>query len=134
MSPEKESALIESFPMLYRGVEEGPRACLMCFGFECDDGWYNLIFELSRQICEMSPMTKAMQVKEKFGTLRFYVDGAAESVVFDIIDEFEKCSGNICETCGAPGGLKFRGYWLKTLCDTHAKEVGFGNATRNSMD
>lgn len=132
MSPEKESALIESFPMLYRGVDEGPMSCLICFGMECDDGWFDLIFELSRQICEMSPMTKAMQVKEKFGALRFYVSGG-ESVIFDIIDQFEECSVRICEVCGAPG--KTRGMsWLKTLCDKHAKEMGYSNATRNPMD
>jgi hypothetical protein len=103
MSPEKTEDLFNRYPMLYRGKDEGLQNNLMAFGFECGDGWFDLIDELSRQICELSPMTKAFQVKEKYGTLRFYVDGG-ESVVFDIIDDFEECSGKICEECGAPKG------------------------------
>lgn len=118
MSPGKDAALMEAFPMLYRGADEGPQKNLMCFGFECGDGWYDLIFELSRQISELSPMTKAFQVKEKFGTLRFYVDTALDPV-FDIINDFEDCSGKICEECGEPGKIN-GGPWIKTLCDKHA--------------
>lgn len=120
MSPEKTEDLFDRYPMLYRGKDEGIQKNLMVFGFECGDGWFDLIDELSRQICELSPMTKAFQVKEKYGTLRFYVgvaDPSTSSVVFDIIDDFEECSGKICEECGASGTSKtLFNQRIKTLC------------------
>jgi len=127
MSPDKTEELFNKYPMLYRGKDKGPMKNLMCFGFECEDGWFDLVDELSRQICELSPMTEAFQIKEKYGTLCFYV-GGAESVVFDIIEEFEDCSSKICEVCSAPGKIRGDasiGHWIKTLCDGCAERKGY---------
>lgn len=115
MSPEKTKELLDKYPRLYRGESEGPQKNLMCFGFECGDGWFDLIDELSRQITEVEPDVKAFQVKEKFGTLRFYI-GGFQGPAQDIIESFENCSGKICEMCGEPGEITGGG-WLKTLCD-----------------
>ena len=115
MNKENTEKLFNQFPSLYQGKNLGPQKNLMCFGFECGDGWFDLIYALSKKICELSPETVAMQVKEKFGTMRFYVSGAV-SEVFDIIDEYEELSGKVCEECGAPGEGRDGG-WIKTLCD-----------------
>lgn len=130
MSPENEKRLFDAYPMLYRGAELGPQKNLMCFGFECADGWYELIDELSRQICELSPMTMAFQVKEKYGTLRFYVDTAV-GVVLDVIQDFEECSGKICEECGEPGKIRAGG-WVKTLCDKCCETKGYDTLCQSS--
>ena len=43
MNTENTKKLIEAFPALYRGYKKSPRESLMCFGFECGDGWFDLI-------------------------------------------------------------------------------------------
>jgi hypothetical protein len=60
------------------------------------------------------------QVKEKFGTLRFY--SAWFSDQFQGAVSFaESYSALVCEICGKPGEL-YRAGWLKTLCPEHTKE------------
>jgi len=63
------------------------------------------------------------QIKEKFGTLRFYVCGADDQI-FQWIVEAERETANTCEACGAPGSLHCRvgGYWLYTRCPQCATE------------
>ncbi|KWT98173.1 MULTISPECIES: hypothetical protein [unclassified Variovorax] len=62
----------------------------------------------------------AVQVKEKFGTLRFYVSGASD-VQYAYIAFAEAMSARTCEVCGAPGELRNSG-WIRTLCDVHDTE------------
>jgi hypothetical protein len=58
-----------------------------------------------------------LQIKEKFGGLRFY--WAGEDDEFDqIVDAAERACDGICEACGAPGKLRTVGYWMKTECET----------------
>jgi hypothetical protein len=57
----------------------------------------------------------ATQVKEKFGTLRFYVAGG-DDYVRGIIDLAEYLSGTVCETCGKPGSVNESG-WLACRCE-----------------
>jgi hypothetical protein len=81
-----------------------------------------------------TPQCKAVQVKEKFGGLRFYVtfqsvDGADEgdedsletrrfvSEVLGMISFAESMSHRICEVCGSRGVLRTGG-WQRTLCDS----------------
>ncbi len=67
---------------------------------------------------EACPQVVASQVKEKFGTLRFYYSGGDETV--DGIERMaESMSAVTCETCGAPGKTRSGG-WIQTLCDEHA--------------
>jgi hypothetical protein len=62
----------------------------------------------------------AVQVKEKFGGLRFYVNGGDEKI-HNYISMAESMSYRMCEVCGSPGKLYTDG-WYTTLCPTHAKE------------
>lgn len=61
------------------------------------------------------------QIKEKFGTLRFYVGGYPDTrdgwEVTGMITFAEMISGRICEACGNPGETR-PGGWVQTLCDT----------------
>lgn len=65
----------------------------------------------------------AAQVKEKFGTLRFYTNGNDE-YVDGLISMAESMSARTCEVCGTVGKLH-QGAWIRTLCDTHAIEAGY---------
>ena len=60
------------------------------------------------------------QVKEKYGGLRFYVNGADDRY-YGMIDFAESMSMRICEICGTWGTLVDTKGWLKTLCDSCRK-------------
>ncbi|MBE0548147.1 MAG: hypothetical protein IH627_10945 [Rubrivivax sp.] len=62
----------------------------------------------------------ATQVKEKFGTLRFYLRNASEEQ-FHYVHMAEVMSSRVCEICGAPGTRRDTG-WMRTLCDLHEAE------------
>jgi hypothetical protein len=64
----------------------------------------------------------AVQVKEKFGGLRFYVQAATKEH-YNYISFAESMSYRTCEQCGAPGKTYTDG-WHMTLCDIHAAMNG----------
>lgn len=84
---------------------------------ECGEGWKSLYVPLMER-CKADGVA-VLQVKEKFGGLRFYVAGGSDDL-YDAIEEAESRSFTICECCGAPGELRKDGWW-KTLCDLHAQ-------------
>lgn len=77
VNEENTQKLFKSYPRLYRSREYG----LMEDGFCCGDGWFDLIEKLSADIEQAArdagldltseQWPSAIQVKEKFGTLRF---------------------------------------------------------------
>ena len=64
----------------------------------------------------------AVQVKEKFGGLRFYVQAATDKH-YQFISFAEVMSYRTCEECGAPGKTYTDG-WHRTMCDIHAAMNG----------
>ncbi len=80
----------------------------------------DLLNMLERAVPEACPQVVAVQVKEKFGTLRFYIDGGNE-YTSALVQMAESFSGVTCEVCGDRGEL-VGGGWLQTLCKTHAEE------------
>jgi len=64
----------------------------------------------------------AAQVKEKFGGLRFYVNGTTDKH-HNYISFAESMSYRTCEECGAAGKTYTNG-WHTTLCDIHAAMNG----------
>jgi len=64
----------------------------------------------------------AVQVKEKFGGLRFYVQAATDAH-YQYISFAESMSYRTCEQCGAPG-KRYTDGWHTTLCDIHAEMYG----------
>jgi hypothetical protein len=95
-------------------------------GFECSDGWFNIINIMCRNAQSYLnwksevPQVVVSQVKEKYGSLRFYYDGGDEYIA-GLISMAEAISEVTCEICGEPGQTRQVG-WHKVLCDTHAKE------------
>jgi hypothetical protein len=70
-----------------------------------------------RQGAVAIPQVVADQVKEKFGTLRFYYHGG-DDVIDGMVQMADALSGVTCEECGAPGKLRQTG-WIRCLCDKH---------------
>jgi len=133
MRKKLDEALCKKYPEIFRDRNGDMRTTAMVWGFDCGDGWYNIIDAVCAQIenraynnrrnnVEFHPVV-ATQVKEKYGTLRFYYTGGDE-YVDGVVAMAEAMSAVTCETCGAPGKLR-EGGWLKTLCDEHAKEQGY---------
>ena len=88
-------------------------------------GWLPLIDSLCEWLQSGTdhnhqPQVVAVQVKEKFGELRFYTEGASESQEA-AISFAEHLSSQICEVCGAAGKLRAERGWLRTLCDEHSE-------------
>lgn len=118
MNDELEKKLVEKYPKLYAQYGGDMRQTCMAWGMSCGDGWFKIIEELSEKLSKFEGV-EAAQVKEKFGGLRFYVDGTTQEnykEVHKIISEYEALSYKTCENCGEVGEVR-KGGWVRTLCD-----------------
>lgn len=137
MRKELQDKLYEKYPKIFAQKDLDMRKTAMCWGFECSDGWYDLIDMLCSEIQahidnenmsieykkkrgelpEDAPnyfQIEATQVKEKFGGLRFYVN-YYDDYVRGLISMAETMSYKICEQCSNPGKPNEEG-WITTLC------------------
>ena len=85
-------------------------------GADWGPGWDDIIYDLHRVLVEENPNYAIHQIKEKFGTLRFYI-GKMTKFGHSAIDEAEYFSSLTCEECGRPGELREDIGWMLTLCD-----------------
>lgn len=118
----KES-LLEAFPNIIRFDDAED--------ITVGDGWLPLIHRLCEKLQLISKVSfitiNAVQIKEKFGGLRFYVDlidnnyyeinSTWKSIIDDVILEAERRSYSICEECGQFGEIRENRKWIKTLCN-----------------
>jgi hypothetical protein len=128
MRKELEQKLVERCPTWFN-TKGDVRHTLMSFAFQHEDGWFDILWRL----CEdLEPLVAALekqtersfeilQVKEKFGGLRFYVNHANDAIR-QRIKVAQQESFRTCEVCGQPGKCREVGR-IKTLCDEHASEV-----------
>ena len=88
--------------------------------WQCGEGWYNLIKELIEKINVISEdqNLEVVQIKEKFGGLRFYINGGSNEV-YELIHQYENKSLEICEVCGNAGAYRSDLGWKSTLCQKH---------------
>jgi hypothetical protein len=132
MNPRYDYILSRSFPNLYRDRHGDMRETAMCWGFECGDGWVGILWQLSRtlenEILKLDPKdrpdVRAVQVKEKFGTLRFYMSGETPEMS-KAIRLAEDLSEHTCERCGRYGVVMGR-RWLYCSCLHHAESGDLG--------
>ena len=131
MNKEYKEKLIKKYPLLYtKGKDRTP---YNLFGFEVGNGWFGILSDLSS--CINSYITtqikwndskafenvEVTQVKEKFGTLRFYTQGC-DNHIDGLIQYAEHLSSITCEDCGSVGELRTNSGWHVTLCDEHNEE------------
>jgi hypothetical protein len=126
MSPSLEQILHEKYPALFADKDKPPTESLMCFGCECEDGWFGIIEAMCRTLSSYTESYganfKFIQIKEKFGGLRVYSSGG-DGYCDGVVDMAESISYRTCEKCGDQGSKYHRG--LKTLCERHAEELGY---------
>lgn len=94
----------------------------------CPSGWLELVHDLCQDLEEIigDHEFQVVQVKEKFGGLRFYtgpLDKDIFKAVEDRIEKAEQESFTICEVCGEEGETDNDGWWINTLCDRHRKQL-----------
>lgn len=129
MQKELEQKLIERWPTWFN-TKGDIRCTAMPRGFQHGDGWFDILWRLCEDLEPLVAEFRAagghkfevLQVKEKFGGLRFYVNGSNDAIHQRILAAQEE-SFHTCEICGQPGELREVG-WIKTTCDEHAKAPG----------
>lgn len=159
MSPELDKKLCEKYPKIFSLRYGDMKDTAMCWGFEHDDGWYNIIDRLCaniqhhidwshkshawnldwneknpdkpRDVREPVTQVVAQQVKEKFGTLRFYYDGG-DDYVRGLVSMAESMTEVTCEKCGKPGKMRGTG-WIYTACDEHTDPDDLENEDQTSQ-
>ena len=157
MKQELDELLCEKYPKMMVNRNKPMQETCMCWGFDCGDGWYNILNQLMgniqhhidwkekqrnwaidfnskatqeevKVVPESIPQVTLDQVKEKFGTLRFYYTGG-DDVIDGMVRMAESMSSVTCETCGNPGQQRGGG-WIRTLCDYHEELYQEGNRSR----
>lgn len=82
-----------------------------------------------REVPELIEQVEVTQIKEKFGTLRFYYVGG-DDYIRGLEAMADSMSAAICEDCGKPGKIRSGG-WVRTLCEDHALEKEIQDEQRN---
>lgn len=54
MNLELEKTLVTEFPIIYRDMYGSMKNTCMAFGIECNDGWYNILYNLSKKLEEIA--------------------------------------------------------------------------------
>lgn len=179
MDAELDNKLCQKYPKIFKDRYADMRTTAMCWGFEHDSGWYNILDKLCaniqghidwarqqrlssikynralkralrgdksrlieyytlrgqvtewtmervdadiaraeyRKVEDKVPQVVAVQVKEKFGTLRFYYNGG-NRYIDGLVSMAESMSAVTCEVCGNQG-KSTGGGWIKTVCVNH---------------
>lgn len=156
MRQELQLELQSQFAFMKRDMSLGNR--YQNYGCECGDGWFELIQELCQRITNVYKFEgiddidiETLQIKEKFGKLRFYYRHFGDSNTIQAIDflgvgslrlsppsdeeceykkkiselvhSYEEWSSHICEKCGGRGALRTDFVWKKTLCEDCYQEM-----------
>jgi hypothetical protein len=116
-----EQEMQEYFPKAYPKMFVGKYG-----GIAVGAGWANILVQLCQNIQhhldwknrdgEVITQVTIQQVKEKFGSLRFYYQGGDE-YIHGLVSMAESMTGITCEECGNPGETRHGG-WIRVLCNT----------------
>ena len=125
MRRELDERLIDRWPMWFN-VEDDLRPTAMPFGFAHGDGWFDLVWRLCERLepvvaaaeMEAGRPFRVLQVKQKFGGLRFYTSFGNDAVSA-LVEAAEGESFKTCEGCGKPGAHR-GAVMIATMCNEHA--------------
>lgn len=104
--------VLEDYNYEYTIMDEIPIGWRIAFGELFFD---ELLEELKR--VDFIDQYRVLQVKEKFGTFRWYTGGVPQnSTLHDIADKYEELSANICIDCGKPNVPMVNESWISPYC------------------
>jgi hypothetical protein len=140
MREELDKKLCAKYPKIFSQRNLPMTETCMCWGFDCGDGWYWIIDNLCHSIQEyvdsrnegirlrklkmwvngkaeeVEWQVEAVQVKEKWGGLRFYINHG-DDYIYGMIWLAEVMSKTTCELCGTHVDVSStEGNWIKYLC------------------
>lgn len=91
-------------------------------GIDVAEGWYSLLDHIDTELRAIDPDYQILQVKEKFGSLRFYFTSTDHyQEMAPIVEIAETKSMATCEVCGADGVTDTGQWYVVTLCPEHTK-------------
>lgn len=89
------------------------------------DGWNAILTMLHVKLMAVCPEYEAVQMKEKFGGLRAYLDfpertsPGVRNAAYALEHEYEALSMSVCEVCGRLGTNQENSrHWWATRCET----------------
>jgi len=130
-----EKARRDAYASLVERVPENRRDKIFIFALGCGSGWKEIVFKLIEDLDRIwtgyqqkngRDCWKLLQVKEKFGGLRFYPefpeDEGADAKSrreqsYASIDFAETQAWKTCERCGKPGQVASVHFRMATACD-----------------
>ena len=98
------------------------------FNIECGKGWFDLLKPIFEYIESYNKddsnkeKIEVLQVKEKFGGLRFYTNFQTNEL-YRLIEEAELKADNTCELCGSTDKVGKTLGWITTCCEECAKKI-----------
>jgi len=103
MDSQKTNELYEKFPHLYRERAAPLESSGMGWGFQCEDGWYKIIYDMSKKIQKLSGEGEfapaiSLVSKHEDGTLYVAVSNITPPVA-DIVTRATEQSRLTCELC-----------------------------------
>ena len=124
MNNELQSKLYTTYPKLFAQKDLSAIDTCMCWGIDCNDGWYFILDSLCNGIQSYINLNNTrqiefVQVKQKFGSLRVYTDGHDE-LIDGMIYFAEYLSFHVCETCGSSKNVGHTMGWVEAICDACA--------------
>ena len=90
--------------------------------FQVSLGWNLIIKNLIQDLIKLGWNKEVIQVKEKFGGLRFYINEGTDEI-HQRIGQAELESMKTCEITGRPGKLRTDIGWYRTLCDEEYERI-----------
>ena len=128
--------LIQEFPVVFQNVDNSSE-------YSLPSGWYNILYNLCEELTPIlieerskiaedseQPLFSVLQIKEKFGGLRFYYMMNTENrelynKIQRLIDIAEDKSYDTCQITGKPGTLCKKGWHFMTLSEEVRNAHGF---------
>ena len=129
----KNKKLCKRYPFLIiRDWEDEPLGYEFTYLDDMPEGWkrafgIDMCEDIRRVLVKANYLYdyRVCQVKEKYGTLRWYDYGAPSSIyreLCDVIDKYEELSYRTCIRCGRPA-TKISLGWISPFCDECAEKL-----------
>lgn len=115
--------LFKKYPKIFKQTNSLITQSCMGFGVETPSSWYWIIDNLCNSIQTYINNNKHLkieqlqftQLKEKFGTGRFYYQGG-DRKIDGMIQLAENMTSSICACCGSINDIKETQGWISFLC------------------
>ena len=104
--------IVDNYDHEYTELDEMPMGWRRAFGLM-------MIEEIREELIKHDFLYKyrIMQIKEKYGSLRWYDAGyPADSKIHDIIAKYERISEHVCIVCGKPDVPMIKSGWISPYC------------------